>query len=428
MSGILLTAYDGAILGPIAKFLGWIMNYIYLGMSALGIESVIISIIIITIIIYMCMLPLTINQQKFAKLSQKMQPEIQAVQAKYKGKKDQASMQAMNQETQLIYQKYGVSPTGSCLPLLIQMPILFALYRVFYNVPAYIPAVKNNFTDLVSKIQGTDGYVEKLVTLVTDNNITTSSGITARSVAEKLSGAEGDTLTNYVIDIVYKLPSTVWENLSSVFPGATDSITTTVEHLQKFNYMLGLNISDTPWSIMKVNWASHNFLLIILALLIPVISCLTQVLNIKLMPQSNNNNDQMAQQMKTMNTMMPLLSLFMCFTVPVGLGVYWIMSALVRVIQQYFINRHIANLDLDDIIAKNQEKAAKKREKMGIYQNQISNNASIKTKAIDSTKNASFADKEAELEKARSVKENAVKGSLAAKANKVKEFNERNSR
>ena len=435
MSDIVLTAYNGAILGPIAKALGWIMNGIYIGLYKLfGIESVTLSIIIITIIIYMCLLPLTIKQQKFSKLSMKMQPEIQAIQNKYKGKRDQASMQAMNEETSLVYQKYGISPTGSCLPLLLQMPILFALYRVFYNIPAYIPSIKAEFTDLVSKVIATDGYTDKIVQLMTDNNFTTSSGLTAKNVADTLSNASNSELNNYIIDVLYKLPSTAWDGLSSIFPNAADQIESTVSHIEKFNYFIGLNISDTPWSIIKTNIASHSYLLVFLALLIPVISYLTQVLNIKLMPQSGNNNqnaqaDQMAQQMKTMNTMMPLVSLFMCFTVPVGLGIYWIMSALVRVVQQFFINKHIENLDLDDIIAKNQEKAKKKREKMGISENQIRDAAKMKTRTIDNKSNMkSFADKELELEKANSIKSNAKSGSMAAKANKVKEFNERNSR
>lgn len=49
----------------------------------------------------------------------------------------------------------------------------------------------------------------------------------------------------------------------------------------------------------------------------------------------------------------------MCFTVPVGLGIYWIASAVVRSIQQFFLNKHFDKIDLDDIIAKNQEKAKK---------------------------------------------------------------------
>lgn len=122
MSGIVLTAYPGSILGPVAKFLGWIMNGIYNGISSITggrVESVVLSIVIVTIIIYMCLLPLTIKQQKFSKLSQKMQPEMQAIQAKYKNKKDQASMMAMQQETQMLYDKYGISPMGSCVQLII---------------------------------------------------------------------------------------------------------------------------------------------------------------------------------------------------------------------------------------------------------------------------------------------------------------------
>ena len=142
MSEMLLTAYNGAILGPIAKFLGWIMNGMYILMEKIGISNVGLSIILFTIVIYMLMFPLTYKQQKFSKLSQKMNPELQAVQKKYKDKKDPTSMQNMQTETQMIYEKYGVSPAGSCGQMLIQFPLLLALYRVFMNVPAYISSVK----------------------------------------------------------------------------------------------------------------------------------------------------------------------------------------------------------------------------------------------------------------------------------------------
>ena len=158
MSSILLTPNDSAILGPIAKLLGWILDWIYTALAYIGIENVGLSIIILTIIIYTLMLPLTYKQQKFSKMSQKMQPEMKKIQDKYKGKKDQESMQAMNQETQLLYQKYGISPMGSCVQMLIQMPIWFALYRVFYNVPAYISIVKEKFVDIANEIVTIDGF------------------------------------------------------------------------------------------------------------------------------------------------------------------------------------------------------------------------------------------------------------------------------
>ena len=384
MSAIELTAYPGKILGPIAKVLGWIMNGIYnIVYNLFGVESVTVSIVIITILIYTCLLPLTIKQQKFSKLSQEMQPELKAIQDKYKNRKDQASVTAMNEETQLVYQKYGVSPMVRCVQMLIQMPLLFALYRVFYNIPAYI----------------------------------TSTDTTA--------------LHNYIIDVLYKLPKEGWENLTSYFGGVGDAVNSITPHINNFNYALGkINISDTPWNIMKTSFAGHEWLVLVLALLIPALAYLTQVLNIKLMPQANTgDNDQMARQMKSMNTMMPLMSLFFCFITPTGLGIYWIASAVVRAVQQFFVNKHIQNLDLDDIIKKNQEKAKQKREKMGISEDQIRQAAQMKTRSIESKANyVSSAEKELQLEKARQAQNNAKPGSLASKANMVRDFNEKNNR
>lgn len=437
MSDILLTAYPGSILGPIAKLLGILMDWIYSGISNITggrVESVVLSIVIITIIIYMCLLPLTIKQQKFSKLSQKMQPEMQAIQAKYKNKKDQASMMAMQEETQLLYQKYGISPMGSCVQMLIQMPILFALYRVFYNIPAYLSGVKGSFTGLVDSIQQTSGYQDTLVSLMDKYNVVTSSGLNASNAASKLADASGDTLSNYIIDILYKLPSKGWDALmdGKFFDGIQSAVEKTHDALLHFNYFLGLNISDTPWYIIKSNFTDKPdkwLLFVILALLIPVLSYLTQMLNIKLMPQATNGNDQVANQMKMMNLMMPLMSLFICFTVPVGLGIYWICSALVRGIQQFFVNRHIENLDLEAVMAKNEEKAKKKREKMGLSEDYIKKAAQINTKSIDNKANVSVsAGTEEKLAKAAEYKANAKAGSLASKANMVKEFNERNSR
>lgn len=437
MSDILLTAYPGSILGPIAKLLGMLMDWIYSGISNITggrVESVVLSIVIITIIIYMCLLPLTIKQQKFSKLSQKMQPEMQAIQAKYKNKKDQASMMAMQEETQLLYQKYGISPMGSCVQMLIQMPILFALYRVFYNIPAYLSGVKGSFTGLVDSIQQTSGYQDTLVSLMEKYNVVTSSGLNASNAASKLANASGDALSNYIIDILYKLPSKGWDALldGKFFDGIQSAVEKTHDALLHFNYFLGLNISDTPWYIIKSNFTDKPdkwLLFVILALLIPVLSYLTQMINIKLMPQATNGNDQMASQMKMMNLMMPLMSLFFCFTVPVGLGIYWICSALVRGIQQFFVNRHIENLDLEAVMAKNEEKAKNKRKKMGLSEDYIKKAAQIKTKSIDSKANVSAsADTEEKLAKAAEYKANAKTGSLASKANMVKEFNERNSR
>lgn len=430
MSDMLLTAYNGAILGPIAKVLGWVMNGIYSLMEVIGMGNIGLSIIIFTIVIYAILFPLTYKQQKFSKLSQKMQPELQAVQKKYNGKKDQASMMAMQEETQAIYEKYGVSMMGSCVQMLIQMPLLLALYRVFLNVPAYVIGIKNNFSALVDGIMGTAGYQDKMTQLVTDLKILTQP-------AADFTVTDTTAISNSIVDVLYKMNSNGWDTLKSAFPSLTDTINATYETVSHVNNFLGLNISDTPWQIMTTNFASHNFLFVVLALLVPVVSYLTQVLNFKLMPQAtpsngtnDNGNDMAAQQMKMMNRTMPIFSFVMCFTVPVGLGIYWIAGSVVRSVQQFFLNKHFEKIDLEDIIKKNQEKAKKRREKMGISENQISNAAKIHTRQISEPKTSgmSEAERELALEKANTLKAKAKAGSMTAKANMVRDFNEKNSR
>ena len=433
MSTMLLTKFDGWLLGPIARLLGWILNGIYTLLSYIGIENVGLSIIILTIVIYTCMLPLNYKQQKFSRLSQKMQPELKKIQDKYKGKKDQESAMAMNQETQLLYQKYGISPSGSCVQLLIQMPILFALYRVFYNVPAYITAVKDKFVGVAEEIVGVEGFSDTMTEIMTNLKIrltkTPDFVVTDSNTIDKVK--------NYVVDVLYKMPSVetlitpdadgkvYFEGLSSV----TEIVEGGVEGFYKFNYFLGLNISNTPWNIIVENFNAKNYLLVFAALMIPVFAYLTQMFSIKLMNNKTNPGDQMAQQMKMMNTFMPFMSLIMCFSVPVGLGIYWIISAAYRIPQQILLNKHFDKIDLDALVKKNEAKVKAKREKMGISEEQMRAIANKKTRTLQSK--AAYnneADKEEKLNVANEQRANAKPGSLAAKANMVRDYNERNSR
>lgn len=438
MGNMLLTPYDGAILGPIAKLLGWVMDMIYsVTSSVFGVENVGLSIILLTIVIYTLLLPLTIKQQKFSKLSQKMQPELKAIQEKYKNRRDEASVMAMNQETQLLYAKYGISPTGSCVQLLIQMPILLALYRVFSNIPAYIITVKDKFTAIAEEIYQYDGFAEILTEVTKDLKIAVPN---LDLVVSETNSVES--VKNYIVDILYKIPSVetlitpnadgevYFEGLSTV----GNIVNSGIEEFYHFNHFFGLNISDTPLNIMTANF-KVNFLLVIGALCIPVFAYLSQVLSIKLSTARSKSqsatpaNDTMTQQMEMMNKVMPLMSLFFCFSIPVGLGLYWIISAVVRTVQMLVINKYIDNLNLDDVIRKNEEKAKEKREKMGVYENQIRNAAAMNTRSVASRSSVNVSsDKEAMLSRAAELKANARPDSMAAKANMVREYNERNSR
>lgn len=427
MTELYLTAYDGAFLGPIAKGLGWIMDKIYVFLSTVcHIDSIALTIIVFTVFIYLCLFPLTYKQQKFSVLTKKMQPELNAIQKKYKNKKDTVSMQAQQEETQMVYDKYGVSPMGSCLQMLVQMPILFALYRVFWNVPAYISSVKDIFTDVVNGIMATDGYAGTMEALYK------SAGL--KSVAFH-ADATGTAMSNSIIDVLYKLSESGWEALADSFPNLSDSIATTAANLKDINYMFILNISDTPWNLIKTAWSDKYWILLIAALLVPIVSYLGQVINMKLMPTAqdtgsgNAQADQMAQQMKTMNTMMPLMTLFIAFTCPVGLVLYWTMGSVVRIVQQFFLNKHFEKINLDDIIEKNKEKAEKKKEKRGIRQAQIYEAAKMNTKSNSMASKANISsDKVEALNKAEEARAHAASGSMASKANLVKDFNERNNK
>lgn len=425
---ILLTKSSTPIIGQLASVMGWIMDGIYRVLNLVGIQNLGLCIIIFSIIIYALMTPLQVKQQKFSKLSSVMQPELQKIQKKYKDKKDQVSMQKMQEETQLVYQKYGVSPTGSCVQLLIQFPVLMALWQVIYKIPGYVGSVKAVFTGLVDQIVSVKGYTDLIQTFITDNKMT----------RVQLVLDNGKATSNSVIDFLYALSPSQWKDLASMdqFKGFTDTINTTSAEISRMQNFFGLNIADQPWNYIKAAFAGASIALAIMAILIPVLAWATQVLNYKLMPQAASTGDEngtMQASMKTMNTVMPLMSAVFCFTFPVGLGIYWIASAVVRSLQQVAINRHLDKMDINDLVNENMKKMEKRRTKEGLPPQKITNQANQSTRNINTKieKGSSKTDVE---ERTRKVEEsyqkarNAKPGSITAKANMVRDFDERNKK
>ena len=420
-SMILATKSGTPIIGQIAVVMGWIMNAIYKVLEAVGIQNLGLCIIIFSILIYLCMTPLQIKQQKFSKLSAIMQPEIQKIQKKYQGKKDQDSMMKMQEETQAVYQKYGVSATGSCVQLAIQMPILFALYQVIQNIPAYVGSVYNVFNGVCTKILAVDGFTDIINNFITDNKMTR-----VRQVTENADS---------IVDFLYALSPSQWKSLQDIsqFSGFSDQISKTASEIQKMQTFGVLNIADQPLSYIKTG----SLILIIAALAIPLLSWATQMLNLKLMPQAatqngNDDNNAMASSMKTMNTIMPLMSAFFCFTFPVGLGIYWIASAVVRSIQQLLINRHLNKMNIDDLVNENMRKMEAKRAKEGLPPQKITNQAHQSAKNINKVEKGMSGTDEAnrakKVEEAYKNASHAKAGSITAKANLVRDFEERNKK
>lgn len=441
MNTILLTQYDGAILGPIAKVLGIIMNGIFWVLDKIGIPNIGLSIILFTIVVYLLLMPLTIKQQKFSKLSAKMNPEIQAIQAKYKNRKDNDSMMAMNAETKAVYAKYGVSPSGSCVQLLIQMPILFAMYRLLNNIPAYVGQVRDAFYPMVEKLANTAGAAEFLNNTENFKNATLYA---KQFTAEAFLAGDPATIQNTFIDVLNKASTAEWANLAEQFPSLAEEINATAATMQQYNNFFGLNMGNTPSFMVQEAFAKGAWLMVIGAVAIPVLSALTQWLNTKLMPQQETGNkaadeNPMMQSMKTMNTVMPLMSAFFCYTMPAGMGLYWVAGSVVRSIQQVAINKHIDKMDIDAQIKKNLEKYDVKQKKNAAAQEKINAYATMNTKNVQ-TSAPSMANK-AKVAMTQEQKDEAVKkateyynknaakpGSMAAKANMVRDYNERNNK
>ena len=404
----------GSILGPIATVLGYVMDILFRFTSSFGVFNVGLCIILFTIVMKTLMIPLTIKQQKTTKLMSVMNPEIQAIQTKYKGKSDQESMQRQNVEIQAVYEKYGTSMTGGCLPLLIQMPILLALYRVIYNIPAYVPSVRVYFDNVVTPLMGQADYAQKLQEIT---NIATACG-------GKLDKFDF-TNANRLVDMLYKFSTSQWGELQALFPAISDVIGQNAAVVERMNTFLGLNMAEAPGWVPSFAW------------IIPVLAAVSQWFSTKLMSgnqpsTSADAENPMAQSMKTMTTTMPLFSAFICITMPAGLGIYWIATSVVTIIQQLIVNAYMDKVNIDDMIAKNLEKVNKKRAKQGLPPAKVTQNATASLKAIKAEEEKEKAAEEVKKEKiAKQIEEsskyyntNAKPGSLASKAAMVQKYNE----
>lgn len=365
MFSVFLTQ-SGGILGPIAAALGWILDVIFEFLANFGIENAGLCIIIFTFLVNALMIPLTIKQQKFTKMSSVMNPELTKINNKYKGKKDEVSMRKMQLETQAVYEKYGASPTAGCLPLLITFPIMFALYRVIYNIPAYVQSIKSLYENIALSMQSTD-----YVAIMTEYAGKFASLNTGKW--EELTAATPSITTNHLIDIMGQFKAADWTEIVSNtnFAPIADTIQTNADKIMHINnFGFGLNIAESP---MGQIFAGTPMPVKIAYALIPILAIVTQVIQTKLMmakqPTQESGNSTMDATMKSMNTVMPLMSGFFCLSLPVGVGIYWIAGAVFRTLQQLFVNQYMSKIDVDAMIEKNREKAKKKKEKRGIDPN-----------------------------------------------------------
>lgn len=223
-----LTQQGGLIVGPLSKLLGAILSLIYNGFYNLGIINIGVAIILFTLLIRLCLLPMMIKSNKSTKVMSYIQPELNKIAKKYKGKKDQESLLAQQQETRKVQEKYGVSMSAGCLPSLIQFPIFIALYNVIRNVPAYVDRIYNLYNPIATKIFENPDAIQKLEEFKNTENV-------LKTVT--LDAANKDT----IIDVLAKFQAGTWDSFKELFGNQgviVDAINQNVPEINKiYNFL-----------------------------------------------------------------------------------------------------------------------------------------------------------------------------------------------
>ncbi len=314
----------------ITRPMGFIIDFIYDLVQNYGF-----AIIIFTILIKLILMPLAIKSQKAMRKQQKLQPFMAELNKKYAN--DKEKLQA---ETMKLYKENNISMTGGCLPLLIQFPILIGLYRVIQKPLTYLLGVDFAVTDAITK----------------------ATEIVAKMKTQypAIIGKLADT----PIEQIVKNSQIQLSTWSGIVNGATDP------WVVNFGF-LGLDLSVIP-SVSLSYILSGQFANLdrVLLILIPIIAMLTTWLSMRQsqkmtqMPDNQAAADNPAASMgKSMNIMMPIMTGFFSFTLPSGLGLYWIVSNLMQMFQQYIIDLYFKKKgdDFDVKLPDKNRKNSKKR-------------------------------------------------------------------
>ena len=427
MTPIFLSS-KGGFLGPIASLLGIIMDGIFRVMSSFGIVNIGICIIIFTIVTRILMIPLSYKQAKSQKIMAMIQPQVALIQQKYKGKEnDQNAMMMQNAEIKAVYERYGTSMTGGCVQLLIQFPIILALYRVIQFVPTYVSGVRIYFDTIIEKIGG-QAAVSAVNTFAHSSETLTRILSTARITDQTI------TSTDQVMDFLYYLSPAQWDSFIEFIKQnglaaqnvINSDIIPNMNAIIDMNNFLGINLAASP--------ASYG-LTSIQAWIIPLLAGLSQYLASKILSkntQSSTGGDQAAaQMMNTMNITMPLISIFFCFSISSGVGIYWIASSAIMGVTQYLLNRHMNKVNVDDIIKKNVEKANKKRAKKGLPPiSEKTQEDNIKKMQLRLEKEEQKRKAQIEATQSRIADSNSYykTGSIADRARMVQQYNEKHDK
>lgn len=349
MEMVLLAATNNIILKPFAWILSFIINAVYYLVQLLTVnQSMAITIILFTLVVRALMTPLTMKQQRSSRKMQRLQPKVQEIQDKYKKKTDPESKQKMQLELSELYKKNKTSPMSGCLPLLIQMPILFALYEILRNVPFYVNGMGDIFNAMATQVQGIPGYAD----IITSHFGDITKTLTKFDV----------TTVDSVMDFLYHLTRDQWVNFKDLIGLAGNAAF-------EQNYALQESINTVGYGIFTFNlaeapgWKGVGIIIPILAgvftFLQTFISTKASEKRAKIANPNGSKND-MQGSMKMMMYISPLMIAFFAITLPVGLGIYWIASSAFGILFQVIVDKIIDKEEYKEALRKREEFEEKK--------------------------------------------------------------------
>ena len=333
-AGILLAIRKpNFIIGPIANILGIIYNalfqFIY-GISTNG--SLGIAIILFTIIVKFILFPLMIRQQRSSFKLQQLQPEMNKIRAKYKDKKDQLSQQKMALELQEFQKKNGISMLSGCLPLLIQLPILYALFYSFQQAYLYVDVIAQNYTEITNVLTSAPETVRSAV--FQPYLEFWQSDILAKELEGfAKAGYDANMIQNFALIDSFKAAD--WTYVMDTLGEHIKNLPTLLQQKNDIEMFLGISLISNPGLTFP-------------GIIIPILAAATTWGQSKIMQQLTNNttdpNDPAAAMTNSMtNTMlyvMPIMMGIMTISVPAALGLYWIVSNFISIIQQLLLKKY----------------------------------------------------------------------------------------
>lgn len=309
----------------ITRPLGYIIEFIYNLVQNYGV-----AIILFTFIIKLILFPLNIRSQKAMRKQQKIQPILAELQKKYANDKEK-----LNRETMKLYKDNNISMTGGCLPMLVQMPILIGLYQVIQRPLSYLLHVDFNAPDVINRVYALrDAFADSKLINQTEEMLARSYQMNIAQWAQQ--AGQTDWAINFKMFFMdlSNIPSKAFSYIGEIFSG-------NMEHLS-----------------------------IVSLLIIPVLAVATSYLSTKITQastgQKKDDSNPVAQSAGMMTGMMIFMTGFFTLTLPAGLGLYWIVSSLMQIIQQVGLNAYFKNKKEDEIVVKVPEQKqlhGKKRKK-----------------------------------------------------------------